>query len=76
MLLVLKVGLTKGGCMTVREIREAIVRYFDQNIVEVFYPGVRGDVAIDLGIAPNSVKFLAAWGEVMFSTNGSRVIAE
>jgi len=60
----------------IRSIRVAIVKYFDANIIECFYPGVRADVAIELGIAPNSPQFNAAWDQLHFTHNGYRLYVD
>jgi hypothetical protein len=60
----------------IRNIRAAIVNYFDDNVIECFYSGVRADVAIALGIAPNSPQFNAAWNSLLFTTNGTRTFVD
>ena len=40
---------------------------FDGLLVECMYPGVRADVAISMGIAPNNKEFHAVWERLEFS---------
>ena len=60
----------------IRKIRTGIVKYFDANIIDCFYTGIRADVAIDLGIAPNSPQFNAAWEQLYFTHNGYRLYVD
>jgi hypothetical protein len=60
----------------IRNIRTNIIKYFDANIIECFYPGVRADVAIAIGVAPNSPQFNAAWEKCFFTSNGYRVYVD
>ena len=60
----------------VRTIKEKLIKYFDENVIETYYVGIRNQVAIELSYAPNSEAFHVAWNEIGWSTNGWRIIAE
>ena len=41
------------------DIKTSIVEWFEENRIECFYPGIRAEIAIGIGMAPNNATFHA-----------------
>ena len=48
---------------SIADIKASIVAWFEMNRVESFYSGIRADVAVFIGVAPNNVTFNALFNQ-------------
>lgn len=57
------------------EVREAIINLINSSAIDCFYRGMRADIALNLGIAPNNIVFNTAFDSIDFSVNGDNSIS-